>query len=101
MTHTGFWVYILHCQNNTYYTGYTNDMDKRYQAHCSGQGSKYTRSFKPTRIALCWPVDGDKSLAMHLERCIKKLSRQEKEALIANPDRLRAMIPGKQTDSCL
>jgi len=82
----------LHCQNNSYYTGYTNDMDKRYQAHCEGRGSKYTRSFKPLRIAHCWMVDGDKSLAMQVERAIKKLSRAEKDVLIANPDQIARFL---------
>lgn len=63
-------------------------MNKRYQAHCNGTGSKYTRSFKPAGIAQCWAVDGDKAAAMRLERAIKKLSRAEKEALIANPSAL-------------
>jgi putative endonuclease len=85
-----WWVYILTCQNNTYYTGYTNDIQKRYAAHCGGTGSKYTRSFKPTGLAQCWKIEGDKVLAMQLERSIKKLSRQQKETLIANPSTLSA-----------
>ena len=44
---TGFWVYILECANGGSYTGYTNNLQKRYQEHCEGKGAKYTRSFKP------------------------------------------------------
>lgn len=81
-----FWVYILLCENNTYYTGYTNNLLKRYQAHLTGASQcKYTRSFKPVCIAQCWRVTGSKALAMQLEREIKKLSRSEKEKIIANP----------------
>lgn len=81
-----YWVYILHCEKNTYYTGYTNNIIKRYQSHLNGTGKcKFTRSFKPISIAQCWTIDGDKSLAMQLEYRIKKLSRSEKEKLIANP----------------
>lgn len=80
-----WYVYILRCDNGTLYTGYTNDMDKRYAAHCNGTGSKYTRSFKPTGIAQCWLIDGDKALAMHFERVIKKMSRKDKEKMIENP----------------
>ncbi len=84
-----YWVYILHCENDTYYTGYTNDLAKRYQSHVNGTGKcKYTRSFKPVTIAQCWQIDGSKSLAMQLEKQIKKLSRQEKETLIAKPAKL-------------
>lgn len=82
----GYWVYILHCENDTYYTGYTNDLARRYQSHVDGSGKcKYTRSFKPFTIAQCWRVMGSKALAMQMERKIKTLSRQEKEEIIAKP----------------
>lgn len=52
MTESPYWVYMLLCENNTYYTGYTNNLEKRYQSHVGGNGGcKYTRSFKPLKIA--------------------------------------------------
>ena len=88
MSKEQFWVYILHCENNTYYTGYTTDLEKRYQSHLNGKGRcKYTRSFKPLCIAQSWEINGSKALAMKLERTIKRLSRAEKEIIIAYPDR--------------
>ena len=84
-----YWVYILLCENNTYYTGYTNDLARRYQEHVSGKGKcKYTRSFKPRNIAQCWKIEGSKALAMQVERHIKTLSRIEKEKIIADPSLL-------------
>jgi len=83
-----YWVYILLCENNCYYTGYTRDLEKRYEAHLNGVASKYTRSFKPIRIAQSWKIEGDKSLAMKIENCIKKLSRDQKEMIIKNPNLL-------------
>lgn len=84
-----FWVYILLCSNHTYYTGYTNNLEKRYLSHVNGTGRcKYTRSFKPIKIAQSWKIPGDKATAMKVERTIKKLSRLEKERLIANPSNL-------------
>lgn len=81
-----YWIYILLCNNNTYYTGYTNNLDKRYQSHMDGTGNcKYTRSFKPICIAQSWKINGDKAQAMKIERYIKKLPRSEKEKIIANP----------------
>lgn len=81
-----YWVYILLCENNSYYTGYTNDLKKRYQSHVNGTGKcKYTRSFKPLSIAQSWQIQGDKLQALKLERYIKKLSRSQKEHLIHNP----------------
>jgi putative endonuclease len=83
-----YWVYILLCSNNTYYTGYTNDLGKRYAAHVAGTASKYTRSFKPIKIAQSWEIEGEKSSAMKIERYIKKLTRREKERIIKSPSSL-------------
>jgi putative endonuclease len=78
-----YWVYILLCENGAYYTGYTNDLETRYQQHLSGKGAKYTRSFKPIKIAQSWEVS-DKSTAMKMEAHLKKLTRKEKEKMILN-----------------
>lgn len=84
-----YWVYILLCENNTYYTGYTHDLTKRYQSHIDGTGKcKYTRSFKPLRIAQAWEISGSRACAMRIERHIKTLSRKEKEAIITDPSLL-------------
>lgn len=84
-----YWVYILLCENNTYYTGYTNNLLKRYQSHVDGTGKcKYTRSFKPIKIAQSWKISKGKLEAMKIERFIKKLSRTEKETIIADPLKL-------------
>ncbi|HHF7344566.1 TPA: GIY-YIG nuclease family protein [Legionella feeleii] len=81
-----YWVYILLCSNNTYYTGYTTDLDKRYQSHVNGTGRcKYTRSFKPICIAQSWKINGSKAQALRIERYIKKLSHSEKQKIIAEP----------------
>lgn len=80
-----YWVYILRCENDTFYTGYTNNLNKRYQAHLDGTSKcKYTRSFKPVCIAQSWEIKSSKAFAMQVERQIKKLSRIEKELLIAS-----------------
>lgn len=93
INNTCYWVYILLCNNNTYYTGYTNNLEKRFQSHIDGTGKcKYTRSFKPICIAQSWEIDGDKVKALAVERRIKKLSRREKEQLIANPSSIDVFI---------
>lgn len=82
-----FWVYILQCDNDSFYTGYTTNFLKRYQSHVNGTGRcKYTKSFKPIAIAQSWQVIGDKSLAMQLERAIKQLTRTQKEEIIKHPE---------------
>ena len=81
-----YWVYILLCENESYYTGYTDNLAKRYITHINQTGRcKYTRSFKPISIAQCWRIMDDKSLAMKIERYIKKLSREQKIKIILDP----------------
>ncbi|MFA6037669.1 MAG: GIY-YIG nuclease family protein [Legionellales bacterium] len=42
------WIYILHCNNNSYYTGYTHDLEKCYLAHANGTAKcKYTQALNP------------------------------------------------------
>lgn len=89
MENKDYWVYMLLCENQSYYTGYTDNLEKRYRSHLNGTGGcKYTRSFKPLKIAQCWLIKGDKLLAMQLEREIKKYSRKQKENLILHPETL-------------
>lgn len=92
MDNKRYWVYMLLCANNTYYTGYTNHLEQRYQSHVEGTGGcKYTRSFRPLKIAQSWEIIG-KSEAMKIERQIKKLTREEKEKLIQCPAMLNLII---------
>jgi putative endonuclease len=74
---------MILCDNNSYYTGYTNNLEKRYLSHVQGTGKcKYTRSFKPIKIAQSWEISDGKLKAIRVERFIKKLSRQEKDKLV-------------------
>ena len=58
----GYLVYILRCGDGTLYTGCTNDLPRRLQAHQSGRGAKYTRSRLPVELvyqeAVCGPAAG-------------------------------------------
>lgn len=87
-----FWIYILFCENNTYYTGYAKDVIRRYHAHVQGTGAKYTRSFKPVRMAQVWPIYGEKRQAMQIEHFIKTMTRHKKEQLIEDPLRLSILM---------
>jgi putative endonuclease len=95
MDGTQFWIYILNCNNNTYYTGYTTDLVRRFQEHVAGSAKcKYTRSFKPLNIAQCWSISGGKSAAMKIEKFIKKMSRKNKTRLISHPEILATYFKG-------
>jgi putative endonuclease len=88
-----YYVYMLKCSNSSYYTGYTVDMEKRYQKHLEGAASKYTRSFKPKKIAACWSIESrSPSVAMQLEIKIKKLTAAQKTELILKPELIAKLI---------
>lgn len=76
-----FYTYIILCKNGTYYTGYSNNPQERFNKHLSGKGAKYTRAHKPDKLALVSPAM-TKSEAMRLECKIKTLSHDQKKALI-------------------
>lgn len=81
MSEKTFYTYLLLTENNTYYCGYTDDMEKRYKKHLEGSGAKYTKANKPVKIAYLEKFK-TKSEAMKEEYRIKHLSRQEKEQLV-------------------
>jgi putative endonuclease len=87
MKNTKYWIYILHCENNSYYTGFTTNLTRRYADHVAGTASKYTRTFKPLQLSQAWEIE-NKSLALKLEYYIKKLSHSQKKDLIENPKKI-------------
>ena len=69
-------VYILQCEDGSYYTGATNDLFNRLKTHWTGLGSKYVRAKKPEKLVAISPVM-DKSGALKLEHEIKKCKTKE------------------------
>lgn len=76
------YTYIVRCCDATLYTGWTNDLDKRMEAHNSGKGARYTRSRRPVELVYFESFD-TKQEAMRREWEIKQLNREEKLLLIA------------------
>ncbi len=70
-------VYIVKCRDGTLYTGITDDLPRRLQAHNEGQGAKYTRGRGPVELQYREPCL-DRSQALRREYRIKQLSRREK-----------------------
>lgn len=75
------YVYILRCADDTLYTGWTTDLEKRVAVHNAGKGAKYTKNRRPVELVY-YECLSSKSLALRRECAIKALSRQEKLALI-------------------
>ena len=75
------YTYMLQCGDGTYYTGWTNDLDRRLKAHNEGKGGKYTRSRRPVRLVY-YEEHETKQEAMRREWEIKQLTRAGKEDLL-------------------
>lgn len=75
------YTYILECSDGTYYTGWTNNLNRRLQAHNAGRGAKYTKVRRPVTLRY-FEVFETKEEAMRREYEIKQMRRFEKEELI-------------------
>ena len=76
-----WYLYILRCGDGTLYTGITTDVEKRLEMHRSGKGAKYTRGKAPLELVYQEQCGGH-SEALKREAAVKKLTRQQKLALI-------------------
>ena len=75
------YTYILECKDGSYYTGWTNNLEKRLQDHNAGKGAKYTKARRPVLLAH-YETFTTKEEAMRREYAIKQMTRAEKEKLI-------------------
>ena len=88
-----YWLYMLECENGSFYTGYTKNLAIRYYQHKSGkQSARYTRCFKPIKIAQCWRLFDSVGTALQVERFIKKQDRKTKLLWVKNPEDLKSRI---------
>jgi predicted GIY-YIG superfamily endonuclease/proteasome lid subunit RPN8/RPN11 len=97
-----FWTYLLHCRGGLFYTGHTDDLERRIGEHKSGQVHGFTQDLLP--IELVWTqefVTRDEAKAA--EKQIKSWSRRKKLALIrgdwAEISRLAKRKNGPSTSS--
>jgi predicted GIY-YIG superfamily endonuclease len=90
-------VYLLRCSDGSLYCGITNDLPKRLNAHGAGKASKYTRSRLPVKLSYSEPQKSQ-SAALKREATIKRLSRAEKDRLLASPKATRRHRCSGDTD---
>ena len=76
-----FYTYILQCGDGTFYTGWTDDLERRINAHNEGKGGRYTRAHLPVRLVYSEEF-ASKNEAMSREWTIKKMQRTDKKQLI-------------------
>tara|TARA_B100001173_G_scaffold170715_1_gene147557 strand:- start:273 stop:581 length:309 start_codon:yes stop_codon:yes gene_type:complete len=78
-----WYVYILKCSDDTYYTGITKNIKRRIHEHEINKGAKYTKGRGPFSLVYQYKCK-DRKEASQKEYAIKKLSLIKKEALIAD-----------------
>ena len=80
--HHAYYVYMLHCADGSYYTGVTNNIERRFEEHNLGLDSKcYTFSRRPLVLKYA-EFCTDINYTIAREKQIKRWSRRKKEALI-------------------
>ena len=76
-----FWVYLLRCADGSYYTGHTDNLDKRVADHQAGEIAGYTSKRRPVELVFV-QVFPTREEALAAEQRIKGWSRKKKEAMI-------------------
>lgn len=69
------------CEDGTFYTGYTKDVDERLKLHACGKGARYTKMHRPEKVSYV-EAFGSRAEAMKREKAIKRLSHQQKVELV-------------------
>ena len=72
-----WFVYVLLCKDGTFYTGITNNLEKRFSEHKSGKGGRYTRSHEPLKMIYSEQL-ANQSEVLKRESEIKSWSKKEK-----------------------
>lgn len=74
-------VYVVACRDDSLYTGYTTDVERRVDEHNEGAGAKYTRGRTPVELVHVERFES-RSAAMSREYEVKQLTRLQKERLV-------------------
>ena len=75
------WVYILKCSDDSYYTGSTNNLERRLEQHNQGEGANHTKNRLPVKL-IYFEEYSRIDKAFYREKQIQGWSRKKKEALI-------------------
>lgn len=78
----GWLVYMLACRGGSLYVGVTNDLVKRFNAHRTGRGARYTRAHPPQGVVFVQQTV-DKGSALSLEYRLRTLSAPAKRMIAA------------------
>jgi putative endonuclease len=92
------WVYVLRCRDDSLYTGWTVDLERRLERHRAGTASRYTASRLPIELELAIAMP-DRSAARREEARIKGLPRAAKLALLSPPSTLQRRVQDDYLES--
>jgi len=86
-------LYLVRCHDGSLYTGITTDVARRFAEHQGNgdTGAKYLRGRGPLMLVFQKKL-GSRSLALGVERKVKKLSKARKEDLIRDKKHIEAII---------
>lgn len=85
------YVYMLECSDGSIYTGWTNDIKRRFFMHQEGKGARYTKVRLPLHLIYLEELP-TKSEALKREIAIKKLRKGKKRDLLKELDKERQEI---------
>src|SRR5699024_5367315 len=93
------WMYILECSDGSYYTGSTNDLERRLAQHQAGKGANHTKKRLPVKLVYYEEFQRvDK--AYYREKQVQGWSRKKKEALIQGmPEKLHELAKCRNDSS--
>ena len=91
-------LYVLECDDGSFYTGISPDPARRFAAHCAGKGAAYTR-IHPPKVILVTELIGTYSEALRREWQVKRLSKEGKQRFVLDPGVLPT--PSKNAKICL
>ena len=80
-----YYVYVILCDDGSFYTGYTKNVKSRLQLHMNGKGARYTRMHKPKKLVYAEQFES-RAEAMRREKRLKKLGHQQKRKLVKLQD---------------
>ena len=83
-----YYVYVLLCEDGSYYTGYAKDVKKRVKQHKKGRGARYTRMQPPHKLVYVEPCNSHRE-AIQREEAIKSLSHSQKQQLATSQQKKR------------
>ena len=94
---TTWHLYLVRCANGDLYTGISTDVERRLAQHAGNRGARRLRGKGPLQLAFSCPV-GNRSQALRMEYRVKRLPRQQKEALVCGARDLPSLAEPSEQD---